>query len=665
MLEPGHDVKPLCSYNPLNVVSCQEEEPLEPGQIHRCYTSSWERFNADGAYLTGVRRGCIAVDEVNYGSVPTTTDTPIIQDIFGFILGPGDRQMGRADFCDSISCNKEPARPVQEDGLQCYQCYNSELNGILQAGYDTRDLCSNVPSNIVNCLDEEPLQVGQVHRCYTSLWERQNADGTYLTEIRRGCVAVDEVNYASLPTTTDTTIIQEIFGFTLEAGDSQIGRADFCDLSTCNNEPPRTVEDTGKCPDGSDEVACPRIYSCALEDCPAFPDAICRQNFCGECSVEFFDAQGNRVDCTQTGEAGVDTTPPVISGCPSNIQRSVPVNYFFEQIDWEEPEATDSESGPATLKDKSHPSPRLFVKVGDAPRSIRYVFEDQVGNEAVCEFTVSAVVEGTGTVKDNTPPEISDCPSDIEETAQLGLTYADVTWIVPAATDDSGDEPRVRTSHTPGSRFTVNQPTIVTYSFNDEAGNKATCAFTVLVVTNAVDTNTDPDTTPPLIENCSEDVILTVPVNQKFALVEWTEPTATDDGSGSVTLKYQTFKSPFFFVQVGSTPTTVEYIFRDEAGNEATCSFTVSATAATASGSNRRKRRQAVAALLEVETELSINSSDEYELPDVRVTELSVATLFAIAMMALVMTALAVFICFVFYRFKNNRNKLVDLKTLT
>ncbi len=71
----------------------------------------------------------------------------------------------------------------------------------------------------------------------------------------------------------------------------------------------------------------------------------------------------------------------------------MPSHVKFERIEWREPEAIDAVSGPATLTSSTLNKPSLYVQVGRPPLLIRYVFEDEVGNEAVCEFSVSAVVE--------------------------------------------------------------------------------------------------------------------------------------------------------------------------------------------------------------------------------------------------------------------------------
>ena len=60
----------------------------------------------------------------------------------------------------------------------------------------------------------------------------------------------------------------------------------------------------------------------------------------------------------------------------------------------------------------------------------------------------------------------------------IGTASRVVTWIEPTATDDSGLPPTMVRSHQPGGSFPVGT-TQVTYIFLDQAGNEATCAFSV------------------------------------------------------------------------------------------------------------------------------------------------------------------------------------------
>ena len=57
----------------------------------------------------------------------------------------------------------------------------------------------------------------------------------------------------------------------------------------------RTLSSTG-CPEGVEEFVC-LTAPCTVNTCTAHPDATCRDNYCGGCNAEFYDANGNQVNC--------------------------------------------------------------------------------------------------------------------------------------------------------------------------------------------------------------------------------------------------------------------------------------------------------------------------------------------------------------------------------
>ena len=82
------------------------------------------------------------------------------------------------------------------------------------------------------------------------------------------------------------------------------------------------------------------------------------------------------------------------------------------------------------------------------------------------------------------------------------------------------------------------------------------------------------DTIPPTIA-CIDDVFETVSPGVFSKPVSWTEPTATDNSGGTIFLISRSHApgSPF---NIGSTQVT--YIFSDESGNTANCTFTITIT---------------------------------------------------------------------------------------
>ena len=74
-----------------------------------------------------------------------------------------------------------------------------------------------------------------------------------------------------------------------------------------------------------------------------------------------------------------------------------------------------------------------------------------------------------------------------------------------------------------------------------------------------------------MISNCPQSIQEDVSLGTTSRIVTWVEPTATDD-SGNLPSVIQSHRPGQLF-SVGTTQVT--YTFRDQSGNEAVCSFTV------------------------------------------------------------------------------------------
>jgi gliding motility-associated-like protein len=256
------------------------------------------------------------------------------------------------------------------------------------------------------------------------------------------------------------------------------------------------------------------------------------------------DAYGNTSTCSFQVSV-TDTTPPLITGCPANINLFAAANCKATAT-WLAPIATDN-CAVQTLTG-THTSGTEF-SLGST--TVTYTATDAAGNSSTCSFTVN--------VTDNTPPLIDGCPTTIHVFAAANCK-AIVNWTAPASSDNCVVQTFTST-HAPGSQFDLGSTT-VTYTATDAAGNISTCSFTVNVT----------DNTPPVITSCPANINISAAANCK-ALVNWTAPTASDNCA------VQTFtstKAPGSQFDLGST--TVTYTATDAAGNIATCSFTVNVT---------------------------------------------------------------------------------------
>ena len=86
----------------------------------------------------------------------------------------------------------------------------------------------------------------------------------------------------------------------------------------------------------------------------------------------------------------LDSVPPMISGCPENITKSVYSLADGVEVDWAEPEAVDN-SGQITTTRKTH---RPGSKFQLRSTVVTYQFVDPSDNVADCSFSVKVVLLG-------------------------------------------------------------------------------------------------------------------------------------------------------------------------------------------------------------------------------------------------------------------------------
>ena len=288
------------------------------------------------------------------------------------------------------------------------------------------------------------------------------------------------------------------------------------------------------------------------------------------------DVNGNSSTCMFTINF-VDVTPPVISGCPSNITMFTGLGRTTcnQVATWIPPTATDACLHLAT---QTQPITGNFAPGATFPvgvTTVTYTATDLAGNTSTCSFTV--------TVVDNTAPVIAGCPANISVNTGAGRTTCDqtATWTEPTATDNCTAAASLVTfrSHAPGSVFPVGV-TNVKYAFRDAAGNTSdTCRFSVTVTDNTV----------PVFVSCPSNIV-NPPINTAGCVASVVTPNPTfTDNCGVTKLTWAltgatTGVSPTTGINYVGTKvfnfgvTTVTYTATDAAGNTATCTYTVTVT---------------------------------------------------------------------------------------
>ncbi len=154
----------------------------------------------------------------------------------------------------------------------------------------------------------------------------------------------------------------------------------------------------------------------------------------------------------------------------------------------------------------------------------------------------------------DTQAPVANCPNNVVAVSASGVCGANVSFSVPAATDNCGASSVAAPAS--GSLFNVGVNT-VTVTATDGAGNTATCSFSVTVN----------DTQAPSITNCPANITTCT------ATATWAPPTATDNCGTPTLISTHTPGATF-----NSGITTVVYTAIDASGNTTTCSFTVNSS---------------------------------------------------------------------------------------
>ena len=276
------------------------------------------------------------------------------------------------------------------------------------------------------------------------------------------------------------------------------------------------------------------------------------------------DASGNSSSATfdVTVTLTPDTTPPVISGMPGDVDvwTDDPAGLA---IDYSMPTATDDRD-PAPGVGCDPPSGALFT-VGTTTVTCTATDADLNSSSATFDVTVHLT-------PDTTPPVLSGLPSNIalETTDPAGAV---VDYSMPTATDDRDPAPGVTCAPPPGALFAVGTTT-VTCTATDIDGNSSSGAFDVAVTLASGEV---PDTTPPVIGGMPADIgVLTTTVSGMT--VSYASPTATDDRDPSPVVACAPSSGSVF--PVGTT--TVTCTATDSAGNSAGDSFDVTVHLAVA-----------------------------------------------------------------------------------
>jgi len=255
------------------------------------------------------------------------------------------------------------------------------------------------------------------------------------------------------------------------------------------------------------------------------------------------DKAGNKAE-TKFTVTIQDTTPPAIAAHADETAEAT--SAAGAVVNYVNPTATDLVDGTVTVV--CAPASGSTFALGST--TVNCSATDAHNNAATASFAV--------TVKDTTPPAITDVPGNITAEA-TGPAGAAVSYTPPTATDLVDGAVAVSCDKASGSTFALGDTT-VTCSASDKAGNEASAGFTITVK----------DTTPPVIAaHGNEKAEATGPSG---AAVSYTGPATSDAVDGTGTASCLPASGSIF--ALGTT--TVTCNASDKAGNIATAtSFSV------------------------------------------------------------------------------------------
>ncbi len=255
------------------------------------------------------------------------------------------------------------------------------------------------------------------------------------------------------------------------------------------------------------------------------------------------DASGNSVACSNTLET-LDQEAPTLT-CPADIYIPVPPGSNGSIVNYMTPTAIDNCSNVYYINRIAGLASGSVFPIGITP--VTYEASDFF-NVSQCTFNI---IVGTA-------PSIV-CPSNITVTAAPGQCGANVSF---SATETTGIPASVITySVAPGSYFTVGTHTVTATATN--AIGSSSCTFTVTVTDNEL----------PAI-TCPGNISVNNDPGQCGAVVSY-NVTFSDNCQGATIQQTAGIASGQTF-PVGTTVNT--YVVTDAAGNQATCSFSVTVT---------------------------------------------------------------------------------------
>ncbi|MEA1886326.1 MAG: gliding motility-associated C-terminal domain-containing protein [Bacteroidota bacterium] len=378
-------------------------------------------------------------------------------------------------------------------------------------------------------------------------------DISVVTDEADNCTAVPTVAFVSDVSDGNTCpeTITRTYSVTDDCGNSinvtQIITVDDITPPTASNPAPIDVECPGDVPSPDITVVTDEADNCTALPTVAFVSDVSDGNTCPETITRTYsvtDDCGNSINVIQTITVNDLTSPTASNLAPVDVEcpGDVPAPDITVVTD----EADNCTASPtvAFVSDVSdgNTCPETITRT--------YSVTDECGN--------SINVTQTITVNDITPPTASN-PAPINVECPGDVPAPDISVVTDEA-DNCSSAPTVSYIEDLSDGNTCPETITRTYLVADACGNSIIVAQTITV----------DDLTDPVISDCPADIIVPADPVTCEAVVNWTEPTATDNCNLASFTGSHTPGTTF-----GMGTTTVIYTATDDCGNTATCTFDV------------------------------------------------------------------------------------------
>ena len=278
------------------------------------------------------------------------------------------------------------------------------------------------------------------------------------------------------------------------------------------------------------------------------------------------DGNGNSANCQFTVTAE-DTAAPTIA-CPTDREETVSADCDFTLPDYTgEAAVADNCSEPAGITVTQTPAPGTVIPSAqlDQAQTITLTATDDAGNTVSCTFAVTPV--------DETAPSVV-CPEPqtiLLDAANCNATLGDYTGLATVLDNCSAPSDIVVTQDsTAGTVYNGLVPPQfpVTLTATDEAGNAATCTFTVLVR----------DPVDPTVDCSAANVTIALDADCNGALPDLIPLLVTDDNCSADALTVLQSPAQGAEFSGDGASTMVTFTVQDASGNEVSCTATVTFT---------------------------------------------------------------------------------------